>query len=156
MGEVLRIKTEQAIGKVGSLEVTDINRCPAFGGLVAYLRWRVRLLAYGKIHLLNRLLARCRQVYHEVAVLLLHRIVVAVFIHVDEVVGIDGSQLRFRWIRYVDLIVVLHVGPLRLAVKPNGGLSSGGMKLLALDGYGAAGIHILPVNGKVCLSTRLV
>ena len=93
----------------------------------------ITLLVDRDKHLLDlRLRVRGCQMYHIVITALVKRVVISLFIKVDEVVGIDGLQLRLRGIGHVHLVVVLHVGPLRLAVKPNGSLWRCGIELPAL------------------------
>ena len=64
---------------------------------------------------------------------------ITVLIKVDEVVGVNGLKLGLRRIADVHLLIILHIGPHGLAIKPDCGLRCGGMELLAFDEDGSTG-----------------
>ena len=68
-----------------------------------------------------------------------HGIAEALFVDVDEVVGVQCLQLVIGGVADVYLVVLLDVGPLGLAVKPDGGDRCGGQELLALHLDGTVG-----------------
>lgn len=154
-GIVFGIKPEGGVREAGLLEIADVDGRPSFLLLHANLRGYERLLADGNVHLADVLLACGRQMNDKMAVLFLHSIRIAVLVHVDEIVGVDGCQLRFRGVGDIYLVVLLDIGPLCLTVEPDNGLRRGGMELTAFNGQRTAGVHVITLDGKTGLSALL-
>ena len=92
---------------------------------------------------------------HEVVAALVQRVVVTLLIEVNEVVGINGLQLSLCGVADVHLVVVLHIGPLCLAVEPYGGHRRGGIELTTLYGYLSAGVAMTTSHLEVSPNTFL-
>ena len=105
------------------------------------------------IHLLNLLLLLVGHQVNLIRVLhLLGRQFKAFLIDVDKVVGVDGLQLGLRGIADIHLVVALHIGPLCLTVKPDGGIRRGGVEFSTLDSdITARASKLLTDHLEVCL-----
>ena len=156
--KVLAVEDEGAVGNTLRLEVAYRNGTPSIALTHLDLRRDITLLVDGENQLLHRaLLVLCHQANLIVAAYGLHRGSIARLVDVDEGVWIHGHLLCLGRIAHVYLVGLLHVGPLRLAVVPYRGLSGAGIKLVALDGDGAAGGTILRTrHAEVGTSATLV
>ena len=133
---MFRVEGEEGVAQVLGLEVADTDGAPFPSLLHLDEGGEIGLAVHRDVHFLDGLLGILGfQVNLVGACERLHGEVVAFLVEGDELVGVHLGLLGVGRGADVHFLCVCHVGPLCLAIVPDGTVGGGGLKLIALDGY---------------------